>query len=165
MKQAKHAPETQTFSKAIHTPIGILILNERDGAICAIDLAHESDERPADSAVTPVLEQAAQEIAEYFAGKRTEFTFPMRAQGTSFQTAVWDALLHIPFGETKTYGQIAAEVDNPKGSRAVGMACNKNPIMIAVPCHRVVGAGGALTGYAGGLSVKEKLLKLEQEQK
>lgn len=165
MKQAKHAPETQPFSKAIRTPIGILILSERGGAICAIDLAHESDERPADSAVTPVLEQAAQEIAEYFAGKRTEFTFPMRAQGTSFQTAVWDALLHIPFGETKTYGQIAAEVDNPKGSRAVGMACNKNPIMIAVPCHRVVGAGGALTGYAGGLSVKEKLLKLEQEQK
>ena len=165
MKQAKHAPETQTFTKAIHTPIGILILKERDGAICAIDLARESDECPTDSAATPVLEQAAQEIAEYFADNRTEFTFPMRAQGTPFQTAVWDALLHIPFGETKTYGQIAAEVDNPKGSRAVGMACNKNPIMIAVPCHRVVGAGGALTGYAGGLSVKEKLLKLEQEQK
>ena len=165
MKQAKHAPETQPFSKAIHTPIGMVILNERNGAICAICLARESDERPADSAATPVLEQAAQEIAEYFAGKRTAFTFPMRAQGTPFQTAVWDALLHIPFGETKTYGQIAAEVDNPKGSRAVGMACNKNPIMIAVPCHRVVGAGGALTGYAGGLSVKEKLLKLEQEQK
>lgn len=165
MKQAKHAPETQPFSKAIHTPIGILILNERDGAICTIDLARESDERPVDSAATPVLEKAAQEIAEYFAGKRTEFTFPMRAQGTPFQTAVWDALLHIPFGEKKTYGQIAAEVDNPKGSRAVGMACNKNPIMIAVPCHRVVGAGGALTGYAGGLSIKEKLLKLEQEQK
>lgn len=165
MKQAKHAPETQTFSKAIHAPIGILILKERDGAICAIDLARESDDRPADSAATPVLEQAAREIAEYFAGKRTAFTFPMRAQGTPFQTAVWDALLHIPFGEKKTYGQIAAEVDNPKGSRAVGMACNKNPIMIAVPCHRVVGAGGALTGYAGGLSVKEKLLKLEQEQK
>lgn len=165
MKQAKHAPETQTFSKAIHTPIGILILNERDGAICAIDLARESDESPTDSAATPVLEQAAQEIAEYFADNRTEFTFPMRAQGTPFQTAVWDALLHIPFGETKTYGQIAAEVDNPKGSRAVGMACNKNPIMIAVPCHRVVGACGALTGYAGGLSIKEKLLKLEQEQK
>ena len=165
MKQAKHAPETQPFSKAIRTPIGILILSERGGAICAIDLARESDERPADSAATPVLEQAALEIAEYFAGKRTEFTFPMRAQGTPFQTAVWDALLHIPFGETKTYGQIAAEVDNPKGSRAVGMACNRNPIMIAVPCHRVVGAGGALTGYAGGLSVKEKLLKLEQEQK
>ena len=165
MKQAKHAAETQTFTKAIHTPIGILILKERDGAICAIDLARESDERPADSAATPVLEQAAREIAEYFAGNRTEFTFPMRAKGTPFQTAVWDALLHIPFGEKKTYGQIAAEVDNPKGSRAVGMACNKNPIMIAVPCHRVVGAGGALTGYAGGLSVKEKLLKLEQEQK
>ena len=164
MKQAKHAPEAQIFTKAIHTPIGLLILREQDGAISAIGLARESDERPADSAETPVLEQAARELAEYFAGKRTEFTFPMRAQGTPFQTAVWDALLNIPYGETKTYGQIAAAVDNPKGSRAVGMACNRNPIMISVPCHRVVGAGGALTGYAGGLSVKEKLLELEQKR-
>ena len=110
----------------------------------------------------PLLGQAKQQLAEYFAGQRQAFDLPLRMQGTPFQQKVWAALREIPYGETRSYGQIAAQVGNPKASRAVGMANNRNPIAIIVPCHRVIGANGSLTGYAGGLSVKEELLALER---
>jgi methylated-DNA-[protein]-cysteine S-methyltransferase len=166
MKQAKNNSTPQREHIVIATPIGPIAIAAVDNAVCSIGLARPDAEVCSIANISqPVLRQAAQELQEYFAGKRTEFTFPMHAEGTAFQKSVWNALLDIPFGETKTYGEIAHAVDNPKGSRAVGMACNKNPIMIAVPCHRVLGAGGSLTGYAGGLSVKQALLELELKSK
>ncbi len=149
----------------IDSPIGKLIISARDGVVCSITLANTDERNGAEATVSePVLRQAAQELGEYFSGKRTRFTFAMRAEGTHFQQSVWAALLDIPLGETKSYGEIAKAVENPKGSRAVGMACNKNPIMIAVPCHRVVGANGSLTGYAHGTGIKQSLLDLEQHK-
>lgn len=109
--------------------------------------------------------RAATELQEYFAGKRFAFDVPIDPAGSDFQRAVWNALLEIPYGEVRTYSQIASDVGKPKGYRAVGMACNKNPIPIIIPCHRVLGANGALTGYAGGLNVKQYLLKLETGSK
>jgi O-6-methylguanine DNA methyltransferase len=101
------------------------------------------------------------ELEEYFAGKRREFTFPLDLRGTDFQIACWRALLAIPYGETRTYADIARAVDRPKAFRAVGMANNRNPIAIVVPCHRVIASNGTLCGYGGGLDVKRKLLELE----
>jgi methylated-DNA-[protein]-cysteine S-methyltransferase len=166
MKQRQNNSEITKERIMIATPIGQIVIAAVDNAVCSIGLDRPEDKGDVAKNVSqPVLQKAAQELQEYFEGKRTEFSFPIHAEGTAFQQSVWNALLDIPFGETKTYGEIAHAVDNPKGSRAVGMACNKNPIMIAVPCHRVLGAGGSLTGYAGGLNVKQTLLELEQQNK
>lgn len=113
-------------------------------------------------AAQEILEQAAREIGEYFEGKRRAFAVPTAAAGTPFQQAVWNALKEIPYGETRTYGEIARRIGHPRASRAVGQANNRNPLPIVVPCHRVIGASGALTGYAGGLAVKVRLLELER---
>jgi O-6-methylguanine DNA methyltransferase len=102
-----------------------------------------------------------QELQEYFAGQRREFTFPLDLRGTDFQVACWRALLKIPYGETRTYADIARAVGSPQGFRAVGMANNRNPIAIVVPCHRVIASDGTLCGYGGGLDLKRKLLELE----
>lgn len=102
------------------------------------------------------------QLEEYFSGTRKSFSIPIKLCGTDFQLKVWKKLLEIPFGEVRTYGEIAVSVGCPKGARAVGSACNKNPVMILVPCHRVVGTNGNLTGYAGGIEAKETLLKIEQ---
>ncbi|QDK33908.1 methylated-DNA--[protein]-cysteine S-methyltransferase [Sphingomonas sp. IC081] len=109
----------------------------------------------------PVLEQARAQLADYFAGRRTVFDLPLDFRGTAFQQSVWQALLTIPYGETRSYRQIAEAIGRPGASRAVGAANGRNPISIIAPCHRVVGAGGALTGFAGGLEAKAFLLKLE----
>lgn len=109
-----------------------------------------------------VLAQAAREIGEYFEGERRVFTVPTAAAGTPFQQAVWNALKKIPYGETRSYGEIARQIGHPRASRAVGQANNRNPLPIVVPCHRVIGASGALTGYAGGLDIKVRLLELER---
>ena len=101
------------------------------------------------------------ELEEYFAGKRREFTFPLDLRGTDFQQACWQALLAIPYGETRTYADIARAVGKPKAFRAVGMANNRNPVAIVIPCHRVIASDGTLCGYGGGLDVKRKLLELE----
>jgi methylated-DNA-[protein]-cysteine S-methyltransferase len=111
-----------------------------------------------------VLDQAAEQLAEYFAGERTEFDVPLAAVGTPFQQRVWRMLEKIPFGETWSYGQLAARIGRPSASRAVGAANGKNPIGIIVPCHRVIGANGSLTGYAGGMPMKKWLLAHEQRQ-
>lgn len=116
-------------------------------------------------AFTPLLRQAAAELTEYFAGRRRAFTLPLAPEGTPFQRAVWDALRTIPYGESRSYKQIAAQIGRPTACRAVGMANNRNPIAIVVPCHRVVGSGGTLVGYAGGLEAKAYLLGLERENK
>lgn len=104
---------------------------------------------------------ALRQIRAYFAGDLKTFTLPLHQVGTPFQLRVWEELLRIPYGETCSYGEMAKRVDNPKGQRAVGMANNKNPIGIVVPCHRVIGKNGDLTGYAGGLHYKQRLLELE----
>ena len=107
--------------------------------------------------------QAIAELQEYAAGRRTRFTVPLDLQGTPFQMKVWKALLRIPYGETRSYQQIAREVGNPRASRAVGMANHRNPVAIIVPCHRVISSDGSLGGYAGGLEIKARMLHLEQE--
>ena len=110
----------------------------------------------------PLLDRTQRQLAEYFAGKRREFDLPLNPHGTPFQRKVWDALRQIPYGETRSYGDIARAVGSPKGFRAVGMANHVNPIPVVIPCHRVVGSKGALTGYAGGLNIKSALLELEK---
>ena len=107
--------------------------------------------------------RAVKELEEYFQGKRKEFTVPCGPEGTDFQKRVWEAHTRIPYGVTRTYKEIAVEIGNSRASRAVGMANHKNPVPIIIPCHRVVGSDGRLTGYAGGLGVKEFLLNLERE--
>lgn len=147
------------LGKYIETDIGRLYLAEGNGCIVrlAVGQAPEQDEL----GESPLLKQAEVEVMEYLAGERRTFTVPVRAEGTPFQKAVWDALQRIPFGETRCYGEIACEVGSPKGARAVGMACNRNPILLMIPCHRVVGSTGKLVGFACGLPMKERLLQLE----
>ena len=111
---------------------------------------------------TPVLKKTVEELKEYFAGERKNFDIPLAPVGTKFQNQVWAALCTIPYGETRSYKDIAVQIGNEKACRAVGMANNRNPIMIIIPCHRVIGANGKLVGYGGGLDVKEALLNLER---
>ena len=113
-------------------------------------------------AETPLIQKAASQIKEYFEGKRKKFKLPLVMHGTEFQLAVWQALQDIPFGETRSYKEIAASIGRPKAVRAVGMANNRNPISIIVPCHRVIGHDGKLVGYGGGLPLKQYLLELEK---
>lgn len=110
-------------------------------------------------------DEAFRQIREYLSGVRRTFGLSLEPEGTAFQREVWDALCSIPYGETRTYGQIAAQIGRPRASRAVGMANHKNPISILIPCHRVIGANGSLTGYAGGLEIKKQLLALEHTTK
>jgi methylated-DNA-[protein]-cysteine S-methyltransferase len=112
-------------------------------------------------AAHPVLIQAASELREYFEGRRTVFEVPLDPHGTSFQQSVWEQLRRIPFGETRTYGEIARALGKPSATRAVGAANGRNPLSIVAPCHRVIGHDGSLTGFAGGLETKEYLLRLE----
>lgn len=136
---------------------------EKDEAIAEINIMRGTESAPAGYELrdTPLLLEAKRQLEEYFAGIRAGFSLPLAPEGTSFQKAVWKELENIPFGETRSYGQIAAAVGNPKACRAVGGAIHRNPIAIMIPCHRVIGANGTLTGYAGGLDVKEALLRLE----
>ncbi len=165
MKQVKQYEETIEQIR-VETPLGTIVVTACNNAVCAIHPANESErELPETSAPQPVLNQAARELREYFDKKRAEFTFDIDPRGTLFQKKVWNELKRIPFGETRSYGQIASNVNNPKAARAVGMACNKNPVMIAIPCHRVVGADGSLTGYALGTAMKQSFLDHERNAK
>ena len=141
----------------IETPIGRLKLCADGDGLCALRFASTGKEMDA----APVLLQAERELEEYFAGRRTAFSIPLSMHGTPFQMEVWAALRTIPYGETRSYASLAAQIGRPRACRAVGMANHVNPLPIFVPCHRVVGADGRLTGYAGGLDVKKYLLKLE----
>lgn len=140
----------------IDTPLGEMYFCAEDSKITALRFGRTEKDTPCE-----IIYEAKRQLAEYFNGKRQEFDLPLAPKGTPFQQAVWQALREIPYGETASYGEIAAKVGNPKASRAVGMANNRNPIAIIVPCHRVVGANGSLTGYAGGLGKKDFLLSLE----
>lgn len=152
--------------KWMDTPVGRLKLVAGDNGLAAILWPNDNPKRVPLGALTegadnPFLRQTEQELAEYFAGKRSAFTVPLDFNGTDFQQSVWQALLTIPFGETRSYGQIAAQLGKPSASRAVGAANGRNPISIIAPCHRVIGTNGKLTGFAGGLETKAHLLALE----
>ncbi len=153
------APAAADSSFSYDTAIGPVTLCADGGALTRLDFG------PPPSGATlrrsAITDESAQQLREYLAGQRTAFNVPLRPAGTAFQRKVWDALLTIPYGQTRTYGQIAAHIGQPTASRAVGMANNRNPLAIFIPCHRVVGASGDLVGYAGGLEVKRRLLALE----
>ena len=182
-KDNKHAKATTAdqavlgpthYQHVVSTPIGELTLLSDGEALTGLRFAGQSgfaeqsrtvgtDVLPSDATGDPpeVLRKAATQLKEYLRGSRNTFDVPLAANGTAFQQRVWEALAAIPFGETRTYGQIASAVGNRQAVRAVGGANNANPIPIFIPCHRVVGSNGKLTGYSGGLTVKEWLLHLE----
>ena len=143
-----------------HTEIGTISIRENGRAVTGLFFG-ETAPKDAVTQETALLRRAAEQLDEYLRGERTTFDLPLEAEGTPFQKSVWRALLEIPYGETRSYGDIARRIGNPKACRAVGLANNRNPISVIIPCHRVVGANGALIGYGGGLPVKKKLLALE----
>lgn len=143
-------------------PIGFMEIVDNGREIIGI---HITDNCNNDGVKSELSERAYIELKEYFEGKRKCFDLPVKAEGTEFQTKVWNELTEIPYGETISYGEIAKRIGNPKASRAVGGANNKNPIIIVIPCHRVIGANGSLVGYGGGIEVKKKLLELEKKYK
>jgi methylated-DNA-[protein]-cysteine S-methyltransferase len=145
-------------------PIGALGIAEEDDAITRVFFDGGKGLPDFIAAETPLIKKTAAQLAEYFGGKRRSFDLPLALRGTDFQLAVWKALLTIPSGETRCYQDIADLIGRPKAVRAVGMANNRNPIVIIVPCHRVIGKDGGLTGYGGGLSVKQYLLDLEKRR-
>lgn len=144
------------------TPFGRMGLSEESGTIVRLYLPNDGTPRIAEHE-TPLLAEGKRQLMEFFAGTRKEFDLPLCAEGTEFRKKVWKALLEIPYGTTITYGQLALTVGNPKAVRAVGQANHHNPIPILIPCHRVVGSNGSLTGYGGGMELKQQLLNLEQE--
>ncbi|MDD3395404.1 MAG: methylated-DNA--[protein]-cysteine S-methyltransferase [Anaerotignum sp.] len=149
------------YTSYMQTSLGLIGITEADGFIT--ELFFEKDMQKSTSGQkTPLLEKTEKQLAEYLSGNRADFDLPLAAKGTEFQKTIWDALRKIPYGQTRSYKQVAEMIGKPNASRAVGMANNKNPILIMTPCHRVVGADGKLVGYAAGLDVKEKLLELER---
>lgn len=166
----------------IETPVGEVHITATGDAIVALQFGRrapdgkpaagtapaEDEKRSAGGEVTPdakadrLLLRAAAELDEYFAGRRRDFTLPLAPRGTVFQQAVWKALRSIPYGQTRTYGEIARQIGHPRACRAVGMANHRNPIAIVIPCHRVIGNDGSLTGYAAGVGIKAQLLALER---
>ncbi len=158
----------ELFSREVKTEVGALRLVADSHALVAVLWQGDDPKRVPlpewrEARAHPVLDQAERQLEEYFEARRAQFDLPIRfIVGTEFQKRVWSALLEIPHGETRTYGALAAGIGRPGASRAVGVANSRNPVSIIVPCHRVIGADGKLTGFAGGLAVKKKLLDLER---
>ncbi len=151
----------------VGSPVGRLTLIASDAGLAAVLWPDDPPGRvplpgTVEDACHPILSEAARQLEEYFAGQRTVFSVPLAMRGTAFQTDVWRALQEIPFGQTRSYGELARALGRPEASRAVGAANGRNPISIIVPCHRVVGSTGKLTGFAGGVHVKAHLLELER---
>jgi methylated-DNA-[protein]-cysteine S-methyltransferase len=163
----KAEPAPTYVCKTIASPVGTLTLVGSNRGLAAVLWENDNPRRvrlniTGEDRHHPVLVEAERQLAEYFAGRRTTFSVKLDFAGTAFQNKVWRALLAIPFGETRSYGEIARQVGNPKAVRAVGAANGRNPISIIAPCHRVIGASGELTGFAGGLKAKAYLLDLER---
>lgn len=155
--------------KTIHSPVGQLMLVARGASLAAILWENERLNRVRlgpleEDRSHPTLNETERQLMEYFAGQRRRFELPLDFAGTDFQTRVWQALLTIPFGETRSYRDIAIQIGQPTAMRAVGAANGRNPISIIAPCHRVIGTSGSLTGFAGGLAAKQFLLSLEGQQ-
>ena len=153
--------------KTMKSPVGELKLIASDKGLVAVLWKNEKPNRVPLSELQennrhPILLKTEQQLNEYFTGKRTTFSIALDMRGTRFQNDVWNALLAIPFGETRSYGQLATQLGKPQASRAVGAANGRNPVSIIVPCHRVIGSSGKLTGFAGGLDTKAYLLSLEK---
>ena len=147
------------YQYSYETKLGSVTIVEEDGALLAIT-THRTYEGLEQE--TLLIKEAYSQLSEYLLGERKRFDLPLNPQGTVFQQQVWKALCDIPYGETRSYKQIAEAIGNPKAVRAVGIANNRNPLLIVVPCHRVIGANGKLVGYAAGIEKKEFLLKLEK---
>ena len=143
------------------TEIGTIKISEKDGKIIGLGFSDYKKENEIEKE-TDAIRKTYLQLKEYLSGKRKNFDIEIEMIGTEFQKKVWKELLNIPYGETRSYKDIAIAIGNEKACRAVGNANNKNPIAIIVPCHRVVGSNGSMTGYAGGLNIKEKLLKIEK---
>ena len=148
----------------ISTPMGTLTAVEEDGALIRLDFG-KNEPAGAEYGETGLLTETRRQMAEYFSGNRREFTLPLAPRGTAFQMKVWNALSAIPYGQTRSYRDIALQIESPNAVRAVGGANHHNPISIIIPCHRVIGANGSLTGYGGGLDKKEALLALERGER
>jgi methylated-DNA-[protein]-cysteine S-methyltransferase len=156
------------------TDVGELVLGSFRGRLCLLDFRYGKIRKTGDEGIRKglnaefveqddeVLAKTRKQVDEYLNGNRREFDVPLLMVGTDFQKRVWKALMRVPYGATSTYGQIAKTIGSSRAIRAVGNACGANPISIIVPCHRIIGSDGALVGYGGGLSVKRRLLKLEQ---
>ncbi len=155
-----HASHAGERSLDLTKPVGTLVLTATDDALTGVHLGGMGAGRPppGDNAV---LREARQELEEYFRGERTRFDLPLAPRGTPFQQRVWRALCDIPYGETWSYQRVANAIGHPSATRAVGASNGKNPIAIVIPCHRVIGADGSLTGYGGGLPMKRWLLEHE----
>ncbi|MBE6121877.1 MAG: methylated-DNA--[protein]-cysteine S-methyltransferase [Erysipelotrichaceae bacterium] len=143
----------------IQSPLGNIRIGRDDTGITELKFTEE----PVSISEDELLCRCAQELEEYFLGDRTVFDLPLSLKGTEFQKKVWNILTDIPYGHTETYGSIALKAGNPQASRAVGSACHNNPVWIMIPCHRVIGKNGSLTGYAGGIDRKQKLLEMEKK--
>jgi methylated-DNA-[protein]-cysteine S-methyltransferase len=155
---------------AFASPVGRLTLVGSDRGLVAVLWENDDPARvrigaPVENNRHPVLVEVAEQLGDYFAGRRTRFDVPLDFRGTDFQKSVWSALLTIPFGETRTYAEIARQIGRPTAFRAVGAANGRNPVSIIAPCHRVIGSDGSLTGFAGGLEAKNFLLRLEGDER
>ena len=148
----------------ITTPMGTMTALEEDGALIRLDFGKNEPEG-AEYGETDLLKETLRQMGEYFSGTRREFTLPLAPRGTAFQMKVWNALSAIPYGQTRSYRDIALQAGSPSATRAVGGANHRNPIRIIIPCHRVIGGNGSLTGYGGGLDKKEALLALEHGER
>jgi methylated-DNA-[protein]-cysteine S-methyltransferase len=145
----------------MNTMVGPITVASTDRGLAAVHFGNSvPDGAVLDSSAN---REIVQQLSEYFDGKRTRFELPLDVEGTAFQKSVWNELLRIPYGETRSYGDIAKALGRPSAARAVGMANHNNPVAIVIPCHRVVGQNGSLTGYAGGLHLKEQLLSIERQ--
>lgn len=150
---------TMKIKHNYQTIIGQIEIIEEDNYIIGINFNTKSNRQDKETAL---IKTTYNQLNEYLLGKRKEFNIPIKLEGTAFQKKVWEELKNIPYGETRTYKQIAENIGNPKACRAVGMANHNNPIAIIVPCHRVIGTNNKLVGYAGGIDIKQKLLQIEQ---
>ena len=144
-----------------NSPIGILKISEADGKITNLSLHQKISDIASDTISSQLLQKACQQLDEYFQGKRRQFDLPLGYAGTLFQESVWRELQNIPYGETRSYEDIAVRIGNPKAVRAVGQANNRNPILLMIPCHRVIHKNGDISGFACGIETKKYLLKLE----
>ncbi|WP_415881732.1 methylated-DNA--[protein]-cysteine S-methyltransferase [Neptuniibacter sp. QD34_54] len=148
------------YAAIMNTALGSLLIKANNSAITSIHFLQDNETVP-ELLGNALTNQCVSELSEYFAGKRVRFDVPLAPNGTKFQQSVWNALNDIPYGKTCSYGEVAKKIGKPKAARAIGMANNRNPIPIIIPCHRVLGSNGNLTGYAGGLENKSYLLNLE----
>jgi methylated-DNA-[protein]-cysteine S-methyltransferase len=168
MKATKEKPKTFSCI-TMNSPVGRLKLLASERGLAAILWENDDPKRVrlgplAESHEHPVLLETQRQLNEYFAGEREKFSLTFDCAGTGFQKEVWQALAAIPFGETRSYGQIARQIGRPKAVRAVGAANGRNPLSIVIPCHRVIGSNGTLTGFAGGLKTKAALLRIESKK-